>query len=137
MKLDYSKDFDLKKGIIYHNKLISNKSKVELKAVKENRTIKQNSYLHVIITLYAIEFGWTLEEAKTNLKRCCNFMTYSKNDELFLKRTRDLDTKGLTDFIEWIREYSSLNGCYLPSPEEYKTNRFEIDKVIDNHKQYL
>jgi hypothetical protein len=137
MKLDYNNSFDLKIGIKYHDKLISNKSKIELKEVKQNRTIKQNSYLHVIINLYAIEFGWTLEEAKTHLKRVCNFMTYNKNDELFLRRTRDLDTKQLTDFIEWIRDYSSLNGCYLPSPEEYKTNRFEIDKTIDNHKQYL
>ena len=96
-------------------------------------TMWKQAYINILVK----ENNWTLEEAKTHLKRACNFMTYNKNDELFLRRTRDLDTKQLTDFIEWIRDYSSLNGCYLPSPEEYKTNRFEIDKVIDNHKQYL
>jgi hypothetical protein len=137
MKLDLNKPFDLNKFKAYCDKLILKRSKVELKELRDNRTVKQNSYLHVIISLYAIEFGYTLTEAKTYLKRECKQLTYEKNNVKFLRSTADLNSKEMTDFIDWIRNHSSVNGCYLPTSEEYLTNRFEIDKDIDKHKEYL
>lgn len=137
MKLDLSKDIDIKKFKTYSEKLLEKKSKVELTELREKRTLQQNSYLHVCISLFAIEFGYTLDEAKTLLKRECPFMRYEKNGILFLKRTRDFDTKELTDFIDWIREYSGLNGCYIPKPDEYLSNRFEIEKEIEKHNRFL
>ena len=137
MKLDLSKPFDLNRANLYYTKLKTDGSKIELKVVRESRTLKQNAYLHVCITLFAIEFVYTIEESKTHLKRACDFMRYEKNEELFLKRTRDLDTKDLTTFIEWIRVHSAQEGCYIPTSEEYINQRFEIDKQISNHKQYL
>lgn len=111
--------------------------KVELKIVRETRTIKQNAYLHVCITLFAIEFGYTIEESKTHLKRNCHFMRYDKNGETYLKRTRDMNTEELTKFIEWLRNYSSQKGCVIPSAEEYKENQFNIDREISKFKEYL
>ena len=137
MKLDFSNPLDKQKGITYFKKLLEGCKNVELKALMPKRTIKQNSYLHVIISLYSITFGYTLLEAKTDLKRECSFMRYEKNGNWYLKETSKLTTKELTDFIEWIRNYSSNDGLYLPTPEEYLSNKFSIDKEIDNHKQYL
>ncbi len=137
MKLDLSKPIDQNKSVTYLTKLIESEKQIELKEIRKVRTLKQNSYLHVIITLYAIEFGLTLEEAKTDLKRECSFMRYEKNNNVYLKSTAKLDTKKLTEFIEWVRNYSSLNGCYLPTSEEYLEQKFNIDKDIDNNKQYL
>lgn len=137
MKYDFSNIVDCTKAIERLNFLIKGEKKVELKEVRKSRTVSQNAYLHVAITLYAINFGYTIEEAKTDLKRGCSFMVYEKNGKKYLKRTRDMDTKELTSFIEWIRNYSSLNGFYIPSSEEYLTNKFNIDREIDNHKQYL
>ncbi len=111
--------------------------KVELKIVRETRTLKQNAYLHVCITLFAIEFGYTIEESKTHLKRNCHFMRYDKNGETYLKRTRDMNTEELTKFIEWLRNYSSEQGCIIPSAEEYKENQFNIDREISKFKEYL
>jgi len=111
--------------------------KVELKIVRETRTLKQNAYLHVCITLFAIEFGYTIEESKTHLKRNCHFMRYDKNGETYLKRTRDMNTEELTKFIEWLRNYSAEQGCIIPSAEEYKENQFNIDREISKFKEYL
>ena len=64
-------------------------------------------------------------------------MRYEKNNNVYLKSTAKLSTKELTEFIEWVRNYSSVNGLYLPTSEEYITNRFEIDQEIENNKKYL
>ena len=64
-------------------------------------------------------------------------MRYKRNDNVYLKSTAKLDTKELTEFIEWLRNYSSLNGCYLPTSEEYLSQKFSIDRDIDNNKEYL
>ena len=137
MKLNLSNTYDKERAKTRLKVLIDKGAKIELTEIKGKRTIRQNSYLHVCISLFAIEFGYTLDEAKTLLKRQCEFMKYSKNGQLFLKRTRDMDTKELTEFIEWIRNYSSQQGLYLPTSEEYLLHRFEIDKEIEQNKNYL
>jgi hypothetical protein len=53
------------------------------------------------------------------------------------KRTRDLDTKQMTEFIEWIRTFASMQGCYIPTPDEYIQNKFAIDSEIEKFKEYL
>ena len=131
MRLDLDRGLDIEKAKAYMSKLIDSKSKIK------NRSISLNSYLHVCITLFAIEFGYNIEEAKTFLKRECGFMVYEKSGSKFLKSTAKMDNKECSQFVEWIRNYSAGNGCYIPDAEEYKTNRYEIDKDINNHKQYL
>jgi hypothetical protein len=137
MKYDTSDTIDKNKAKIKFNKLVEEGKKIELKELKPPRSLNQNKYLHVCISLFAINFGWTLSEAKTHLKRACNFMVYEKNGEKFLKLTRTMDSKELTEFIDWLRTYSAQNGCYIPTAEEYHLNRFEIDKEIDQNKPYL
>lgn len=137
MKLNLSNTFDVNKFKVYAEKLLADKKNVELKEVKDKRTLRQNSYLHICISLFGIEFGFTIDEAKTHLKRCCEFMRYEKNGEVFLKETKKMDTKELTNFIEWIRNYSADQGCYIPSSEEYMNQQFNIDKEIDKHREFL
>ncbi len=111
---------------------------VELTRVCKKRTPKQNRYMHSIITLFGIELGYTIEEAKTILKRECAFMRYKKNGQWFLRSTADLDTKEMTDFIEWIRNFASReHGIYLPSSEEYYRNWTEIENTIERVKTFL
>lgn len=137
MYLDLSNTTDIKKGQLYFTKLAETESQIELKKIIKKRTLKLNSYLHVCITLYAIHFGYTLHESKTFLKRSCGFMVYEKKGVKYLKQTSKLDNNECSKFVEWIRNFSSQNGCYIPDAEEYKTNKFNIDKEINNHKQYL
>ena len=124
MILDLTNSLDKNKAETYFNKLLDTQKKIELKEIKAKRSIKHNAYLHVCITLFAIEFGYTIEEAKTLLKRDCEFMRYEKNGIVFLKATRKMLSDELSKFIEWIRNYSSKQGCYIPTSEEYKENHY-------------
>lgn len=140
---DLTKDYDKNTAIAKFNTYIEEGKKIDLKIVRNKRSIKSNSYLHVCITLFAIEFGWTIEEAKIFLKRECKFMTYQKiakegeKPVFFLKQTSQLDSKEMADFIDWIRTYSSQHGCYIPTSEEYLENSSAIDSKISNHNEYL
>jgi hypothetical protein len=137
MKYALSNDLDKQRAIKRFNVLLENGMDIELKKVNQPRTVRQNAYLHVCITLYAIEFGSTLIEAKTDLKRLCPFMRYENNEKQYLKQTSKMDSKELTDFIEWIRTFAGKEGLHIPTADEYKENKFNIDKEIDRFKEYL
>ena len=110
---------------------------VELKKQRNIRSLSQNAYLHVCIQIYAIHFGYTLAEAKLDLKRSCDFMSYYKNNMIFFRETRKMNSKELTEFIEWIRNYAGMNGCYIPDAETYKLNKQFFEKQIDACKEFL
>lgn len=137
MLLDLSKDVDLRKFMTYVEYLAEKGHKVDIKKINHKRTINQNKYLHVCISLFAIEYGYTLEEAKTYLKRMCDFMVYEKNGQKFLLKTSKMDTSELTKFIEWVRSYAGMQGLYIPTSEEYLTNWMEVEKEIEKYREYL
>lgn len=137
MRYDLNNEMDFKRAQVHFKSLLNKKGVIVLKDVRKKRTIRQNAYLHVCVTLYAINFGYRIEEAKTLLKRGCPFMRYHKNKEWFLRSTSDLDTKEMTDFIEWIRNHAVENGLYIPSPEEYLEYQENIEREIEQHKKYL
>lgn len=118
---------------------------VELSEKKRQRTIRQNSYLHVILGYYAIETGNTIEYVKQNyFKRLCNaaiFLSEKEDAHLgrveVLKSTRDCDTGELTTAIDRFRSWSSMEcGIYLPEPNESEFLR-SIEVEMDRHKQWI
>ena len=127
----------LEKFDFHIQQLRKHEGSVRIDKIQRKRTIRQNAFLHVLISLFAIETGYTLDEAKTLLKRKAECMIYTKHNEKFLKRTRDLDTKELSEFIEWIRNYSGQQGFYLPNADEYLRDWERIDQEIHSHKSYL
>ena len=136
--MKFNLKWELQKFDFYADKLRKNKCIVELTEVRKPRTIQQNKYLHVIIHLCAITEGYNLDEMKTRLKRKCEFMRYKKKGETFLKRSRDLDTKGMAEWVDWIRNYGPNEaGYYIPSPDDYLRNWAEIEREIEQHKTYL
>ena len=64
-------------------------------------------------------------------------MVYEKNGLKFLKKTSKLDNLECSKFVEFVRNYAGLQGLYIPTSEEYLTNNFNIDKQINNNKEYL
>lgn len=137
MKYNLNNPVDLKKAQIKFDKLCQDKKAIELKEIRPTRSIQQNKYLHVLFALFGIEFGYTIDEAKTLMKRECNFMRYEKNGSQFLRHTSKMQTDELTKFIDWIRTYSANHGLYLLTSEEYMTNRIMIDNQIEQHGEYL
>jgi len=137
MIYDLANNLDKNKAAYKFNKLAEDGKVINLTEKRKKRSLSQNSYLHVAITLFAVEVGYTIEEAKTVLKRECSFMRYEKEDFIFLKRTRDLNAKELTEFIEFIITYAAKMFITIPSSEEYILNQIDIDRHISQNKEYI
>ncbi len=132
MKLDLSKSIDTMKAESYFNKLKEKQAKIELKEFKAKRSLPQNSYLHMAFGMMAAETGYTIEEIKTITKRACHFMVYEKEKNMFLRSSANLDKAEFADFIEHVRFFSLENlGLYIPTPQEFIQNQFELLKSIE------
>jgi hypothetical protein len=103
---------------------------VELKKYVKKRTLAQNNYLHVTLTIFSQETGFTIPELKDLFsERLPEILTYTKSGHVFRKSTADLDSKEMTELIDSIRYTANENlGLYIPTSEEYLTNKFEIDR---------
>jgi len=121
----------------YLTKLIYDGAMVKLEKIKPKRTNNQNAYLHVLFTLWGLEHGYTTDEAKTTVKRHFHdIFVYEKNGSKYLARTRDMDTKQMSDFTERFRRWSESEGCYLPSPEEYRGKYDYYQNIIEINKHF-
>lgn len=138
MIYDLSKSHDLETVKFKLNKYHKEGKVIELKLVTKKKTIQQNKYVHVIINMFAVEFGYTTSESKILLKReFGKFMVYEKGKDKFLMSIADLAKDQLQVWIEWIINYSAGNGLYIPSSEEYLDNQFEIDKEIAKNQKHM
>ena len=129
MLLNLAKPDELAKARTYFDKLVKDADKIELRKIAKKRTVLQNSYLHVLFTLWGLHFGYTVEESKTVVKNHLGY-SYEKNGQYFFVQTSGMDTKELTTFIDKFRNWSSSEGCYLPTPEEYKLRNFDYSQEI-------
>ena len=134
---DLSIQFDQEKARKRLEKMIEDKKVIELKEKRKVRSISQNKYLHVLYGLYGIETGYTIDEAKTILKRECAFMVYTEKGNTFLKKTSELSKDEMIYYIEWLMVFCATEGIYLPSATEYLENQFNIDKEIDKNRSFL
>lgn len=128
------------------NQLYEGKEFVELKKINLERSIPQNSYLHLLIGWFSIEYGETTDYVKEYIfKRQVNkeiFETEFVNRKTGECRkgwrsTKALDTKEMTICIDRFRDYSSKEaGIYLPTPDEREyLKQVQID--MDKAKIYI
>lgn len=108
------------------NALFKKQCVVEL-SEKVKRSLKQNNYLHLILSYLAMETGNSLDYAKEIFyKRSANreIFVREKDDELigrteYLRSSADLTTEEFSMSIDRLRDWSSQTaGIYLPSPNE-------------------
>lgn len=131
-----SDTYDRRKMFTYLRQLIKTESLIDLRKVRKNRTVKQNSYLHKLFSLYGIEFGYTVNEVKQLIKIQLEYV-YKKGENLFFVQTSKMDTKELTIFIDKFRNLAAKQGCYLPSADEYNGKFDYFDNIIESNSQYL
>jgi hypothetical protein len=134
MLLDLRNSFDVNKAKAYLDKLIEKGEQVEIRKIQKQRTIRQNSYLHVCLAMFCNETGYTVEEAKELFShQLPDLLRYTKNGMNFRKSTAELDTKEMTVLIDKIREMA-LNelGLYIPDSQEYLIHKFQIDKELES-----
>jgi len=120
MKYNLDKEIDIQRSERRFKALLVKRGIIELKEVK-HRSISQWGYLHLILTWFGMETGYTLEEAKLIYKRINKeIYTYTKNGDLFYRSSADLDSADLTKSIDVFRDYSAREAnIYLPLPNEH------------------
>jgi hypothetical protein len=117
----------------------------ELVEKKPKRSIRQNNYLHLIISWYALEYGETAEYIKQEVfKKQINKDIFEyefinqKTGEIRIeyKSTSIIDKGQMTTAINRFRNYASKEaGIYLPEPTDIDLLQ-QIENEIKNN-QYL
>lgn len=145
MIFDTKNEYDKAESKEYYKKLVDKGAVIEILEKRMNRTLSQNSYLHLILGFFACEYGSSLDEVKIDFfKRICNKDLFEERitnkfgkEVVRLRSSRDLDTKEMTDAIERFRNWSSsVAGIYLPSPNE-KEYLVYLAKEVERHKHYV
>lgn len=140
-----SNPYDLQKFKEKANALAKEKAYVELKKKHTQRSLAQNSYLHLLLGFFASEFGYTLEEVKFDLfKKHCNpdiFIRKRKNkrgmEVRYVRSSTELDKLEMTQAIERFRNYSSAQcGLYLPEPNEHEAIFF-AQQQIEQYAEFM
>lgn len=144
MKYNLSNEFHKRQFLTRVSALCDKGVIVELTEKKGVRSNNQNAYLHLILGLFALEVGETLEYVKKYYYKIhCNkeLFVISKSDK-FLGNVRDirssasLDTEEMTLSIERFRNWASEQGIYLPEPNEEEMLR-QIEVELSRNKAYL
>ena len=133
---------DLKEIKAKLNYFYTKSKKVEIKEYRKGRSLSQNNYLHLILSWWGLEQGYTLEETKQDIfKRivCKDIFVSEKKGMVVFKSTKNLDTLEMTNAIEKFRNWSEKEfGIYLPSPDE-KERLASLDEHIKSYgnRQYI
>ena len=117
---------------------------IELTEKKPKRSIKQNSYLHLILGYFATQTGDTLEWVKQQyFKKLCNpdIFIGDRHDRFlgtvkYIKSSAELTTDQMNMAIERFRNWAAAEaGIYLPDPlshEEILLMQIEVEKHRSN-----
>lgn len=137
-RVDVLKAVEKIKYLVKHNKVF------EIKEKRKRRSISQNNYLHLILSWFALETGYTMEEVKQEIfKKVVNPGTFYEGEFGRLvkierwRSTANLNTAEMTLCIDRFRHYSAKEaGIYLPEPEDMVKIR-EMEKEIENNKKFI
>lgn len=144
MIYDLSKNIDVERITRRITQLIHNKRVVEL-IEKTFRTRAQNSYLHLILNYFALEYGEPMEYIKHNyFKRIVNkdiFLAVKEDQFLgnidIYKSTADISKENMIIAIERFKMWSAKTvGIILPDPDNLEFIQ-EIEIEIEKNKKYL
>ena len=141
--------FQKKQALEKINYFLKLGKRFELKAKHDKRSISQNSYLHLILTWFGLETGYTLEEVKQDIfKKHVNPTLFYEGEfegkigGLIIERWRSsasLDTAEMTLAIDRFRDFASKElGIYLPEPKDLAILQ-KMENEISKHsnKVYL
>ena len=131
----------------YLDYLISNGKRYEIKEIRKSRSLKQNAYLHLILSYFALEVGETTEYIKQEVfKGIVNkdYFVYERinpknktKSRKALKSTRELNTKEMTDCIERFKNWAVMKyQIKLPDANEREFLDY-IKNEIEKNKQWL
>lgn len=138
-------EYELPKFREQVEKMIRQGQVVELKRKNPTRSLAQNSYLHLLISYFASEYGCTTDEAKVDFfKRTCNRELFEEtvinkrgNEVKRLRSTSSLTTGEMTLAIDRFRNWSASEaGIYLPSAND-TSFIVHAQQEIEKNQEYL
>lgn len=144
MILNLNIDFDREKFKVRSDFLLEKRKVVEL-TEKTGRSLKQNSYLFLILNIFAMEYGESVEFIKERFfKELCNpeIFVRTKSDKLlgditYLRSSADLSKEEMVTAIDRFKVWASKEaGIFLPDAFD-EQERLEILRQIDRNKRYL
>jgi hypothetical protein len=138
VKFDLKSIAEANKAFEYLTELVGKEALAEVKKISPARSIKQNAYLHLTFSIFGMELGYEASEAKVIYKRLANpeLYIYEKNNQTFLKSSRDLSTKEMSDSIDKWRKYASEQGVDIPAPENQEALMY-WENQIETMGKYL
>ena len=144
MILNLNIELDREKFKTRSDFLLEKRKVVEL-TEKTGRSLKQNSYLFLILNIFSMEYGEGVEFVKQRFfKELCNpdLFVRTKSDKLlgeitYLRSSADLTKEEMVTAIDRFKIWASKEaGIFIPdaiSDEE----RIELLRQIDRQKNYL
>ena len=141
--------YDLKKPMRraqferYVKQLLDSDAFVELKKITD-RSLSQNSYLHLILSYYGVEFGYSLNYVKQVIfKELVNPSIFivdkmSKDGELYkdILSSAVVSMADLALSIDRFKNHSAKGGLRLPEPSDLMYLR-EIMEAVELNKEHL
>ena len=136
-------EYDIPKFKAYVNKLFQEHAVVEVRKKLPNRTLSQNSYLHLLLGYFGSEYGCSLDEAKIDFyKRTCNRDLFERKtvnkkgkEVTYLRSSAELTTGEMTLSIDRFRNWSASDiiRCKFLQ-EEASSEKERLRKVTDYFK---
>lgn len=145
MRYDGSNELHAAQARARLEKLIRERKIFDLTEKKPQRSLSQNSYLHVILAYFACQYGETAEYVKREYyKKLVNPDTFIREREdrflgriKYLRSSADLTTEEMTLSIDRFRNWSAESaGIYLPSPDEGRLISL-MELEIERNKQFI
>lgn len=137
--------FELEK---FRDKVVELQNKCAMVEMKEKkiRSLSQNAYLHTMLSYFALQFGYSLEETKVHFYKLVvnkDIFVRTGADKItgelytYLRSSSELSKDEMSESIEnfryWMKEEAGLN---FPSSEEYIA-LLHIEHDIEQTKGYL
>ena len=129
----------------YVERLLKGGEVVDLKKKEVGRTLKQNSYVHLIIGYFAAQYGCGFDEAKIDFyKRAANRDLFERKEVnakgvevTYLRSSADLTEEEMSLSIDRFRYWSaSVASIYLPTKEDSEMQAYAM-REIDNVKEFI
>lgn len=143
MIFNLKNEYEVPKFKDYVNRLFREHAVVEVKKKLPNRTLAQNSYLHLLLGYFASEYGCSLEEVKIDYyKRICNRDLFERKtinkkgkEVTYLRSSAELTTGEMTLSIDRFRNWSaSVAGIYLPAANEQQMLIYAQQEIERNNE---
>lgn len=143
MQYDLTSDYQRMAFVSRVEHLLGKGAVVEL-TERTFRSRNQNSYLHLLIGVVAMETGNTLEDVKREYFKAmvnpdiflCNRTDNRGNTIHVYRSTAEVSKEEMSMAIDRFKRWGAENGIYMPSPGDESLLR-EIEIEMGRNKSYL